>query len=198
MEIIDTLISWGINTQNENDIFDFLTLTYPQHCYYIDRFPLLVKNFEKYEKEELYYEKVLDKNVSKESFTIQESKFVNVMKKMWLYNEVLVQTDLFEVPDEKIVRVLDENNSTMFSLKEMIISKKSDTTILENAIHLDFLIKLAVRETVYSKMFFLDHKIMVIAYGMCFQVYMHDLSTLQFIKTIVSTEGLYLRPYISD
>jgi hypothetical protein len=166
MKIIETLISWGINIQNEDNIFDFLTLNYPQQCFYIDRFPLLVENFEKYEKEELYYEKVINNEVSEEFFMIQESKFVNVMKMMWLYNQVLVQTELLEVPND-----------------------------IENAKHLDSLIKLAVRESAYSKMFFLDQKIMVIAYGMCFQVYLHDLSSLQFVNTIVSTEGLYLRPY---
>jgi cyclophilin family peptidyl-prolyl cis-trans isomerase len=166
MKIIETLISWGINIQKEDNIFDFLTLNYPQQCFYIDRFPLLVENFEKYEKEELYYEKVINNEVSEEFFMIQESKFVNVMKKMWLYNEVLFQTELLEVPND-----------------------------IKNGKQLDSLIKLAVRESAYSKMFFLDQKIIVIAYGMCFQVYLHDLSSLQFINTIVSTEGLYLRPY---
>lgn len=198
MEIDEILIGWGINNQNENDIFEFLASTYPEHCYYIDRFPLLVKSFEKYEQEELYYKKVLDNEVNEEFFTIEESKFVNVLKKLWLYNQVIVQTNLLEIPHENIINVLNSNSCTNYSIKEIIKNMKSDTTILENVSHLGLLVKLAVRESVYSKMLFIDQKIIIIAYGMCFQVYMHDLSSLQLIKSIVSTEGLYLRPYISE
>lgn len=198
MEISKILIEWGINIQTDNDMFDCLTSTYPQNCYYIDRFPLLVKSFHKYEQEELYYKKVLDKEVSKELFIIEELKFVNVLKKLWLYNQVYAQTDLAEIPNDKICNMLNENIDIIKGLKKNAESSKDNPMILDNVNHLELLAKLSIKEGVYSKIFFLDQKFIVIAYGMCFQLYLHDLSSLQLLKTITSTEGLYLRPYISE
>jgi len=195
MCINSIFLEWGIDIQNDIDFFEYLTSTYPQHCYYIDRFPMLIKSFEKYEQEEVYFKKVINQEESNKLFFMEELKFINVMKKLWLYNQVFVHSNLLELSDDEIIAVLNENNSNIITLKKFMKNSNNDTIILEKVRHLELLIKLSVRESLYSKILFLDKKILIIAHGMCFQVYMHDLSSLEFLKTVVNTEGLYLRPY---
>lgn len=196
MELNKILLEWGIDNQNVDDFFEYLTSTYPKHCYYIDRFPMQIKSFGKYEQVELYFKKVINNEASKEFFKMEELKFVNVLKKLWLYNQVLMQTNLLELSNDEI-NMFNENKSVIINLKKNIKNSKNDTITIEKVSHLDLLIKLSIREILYSKILFLDQKIFVIAYGLCFQVYLNDLSSLDILKTVVSTEGLYLRPFES-
>lgn len=196
MELNKILLEWGIDNQNVDDFFEYLTSTYPKHCYYIDHFPMQIKSFEKYEQVELYFKKVINNEASKEFFKMEELKFVNVLKKLWLYNQVLMQTNLLELSNDEI-NMFNENKSAIINLKKNIKNSKNDTIIIEKVSHLDLLIKLSIRESLYSKILFLDQKILVIAYGLCFQVFLNDLSSLNILKTVVSTEGLYLRPFES-
>lgn len=197
MGIKTILNQWGIIIPNEYDRFEYLCSIQPENCYFIDRFPLLIKDFEKYQQEEIFYDKVLNKEISEETFKSEEAKFVNVIKKLWLYNPVFLETNLLEIENKTVEKIFVPEHSVIInSLKDMLRQSRDRSISLEDSAYLDLLIRLGTRETVYSTLAFLDYKMVVIGYSMCFQVYLNDLSKLQLIKEIVSTEGLYLRPYI--
>ncbi|SHE89337.1 hypothetical protein [Caloramator proteoclasticus] len=198
MKIEEIMMELIGNYNNDCDDFELLTSLAPENCYYIDRFPLIVKSFEKYEQVELYYKKVINDNALIESFRIEELKFVNVIKKLWLYSDLIVQSNLLEESYGTINSILEGSSEYITNLKKNMENSGDDAITIENVNHLDLLVKLAVREIVFSKLLFVDLKILIIAYGLCFQVYIHDLNKLQFLNKIISTEGLYLRPFMSN
>lgn len=197
MKIEEIMMELIGNYNNDCDDFELLTSLAPENCYYIDRFPLIVKSFEKYQQVELYYKKAINDNTLIESFRIEELKFVNVIKKLWLYSDLIVQSNLLEESYGTINSILEGSSEYIANLKNMENSE-DDAITIENVNHLDLIVKLAIREIVFSKLLFVDLKILIIAYGLCFQVYIHDLNKLQFLNKIISTEGLYLRPFMSN
>lgn len=196
MNFEEIINMWGVNIKNDIDLFETFSLRNPRHCYYIDRFPLRIKSFEKYEQEELYYQEVIDKKIDKDIFKKEEAKFINIIRKLWLYNQLYVQTNISEVSENSFSKTIEGNDTNLNyrSLKSTLINSK----VIKKVNYLDLLMKLSLRECVYSKLLFFEQEILLIAYGMCFQVYFHNLSTLEFVKKVVCTEGLYLRPYIEE
>lgn len=194
MKFEEIINMWEIDMQEGNDIFESLIFKAPQHCYYIDRFPSKIESFEKYKQEELYYQKVIDKKIARDDFEKEEAKFLNIMKKLWLYNSVYFQTNILEVSESSYRSVIKEKDTNINyqSMKSSLLNFK----VIEKVDYIDLLMKLSIRECVYSKLLFYEQEILVVAYGMCFQVYFHNLSSLKFVEKVVYTEGLYLRPYI--
>lgn len=198
MQITDIIRSWGANINNDDNIFECLTSIAPQKCFYIDRFPLLIEHFEKYAQEELYYKKTINNKNLIDLFKKEELKFINIMKKIWLYNTALIQTNLIESLNDINNGPLNGNDLSFRNIEKIIKNSMDNAMIIEGTNQLDLLVKLSVREILYSELVFLEQKILVIAYGMCFQLYVEDLSIIHLLSKIISTEGLYLRPYSND
>jgi len=51
--------------------------TPPRNCYFIDYFPLSVKDFEKYQQVEIYYDLVLNKEMSEDTYKAEGRKKTN-------------------------------------------------------------------------------------------------------------------------
>ncbi|MHB8124956.1 MAG: hypothetical protein ACYDEJ_04810 [Desulfitobacteriaceae bacterium] len=192
---IDNIFSeWGIHIPVDQDKFEYLFLSEPEKCFYIDRFPLLINDFKKFEQQEISYDKVVSHETPLDIFKAEEIKYMNIIKKLWLYNQIIVETDFLQV-DDKTLKNLLENENDITSLRNTL-QQTQDNIVLENSNYLDLLIRLGTKEKVYSTLVLLDFKMVVSLYGTCFPVYFKDISKVQLIKEIACTEGLYLRPYL--
>lgn len=197
MEVKDILNEWKLDNSKDENIFEYLEAVKPNNCYFIDRFPLLIDDFNKYQQEEIYYEKVLNKEISKEYYQSEERKFINVIKKLWLYNNVIIDTNFLDIKFNNVKRYIEASDSnTIYNLQRKLYQLNSEFFTLDDIEELNLLVKLGMREQVYSIFTFLDYGIIVETYGMCFQVYLNDLLNLEITKNIICTEGLYLRPKI--
>ncbi|ADL51064.1 hypothetical protein [Clostridium cellulovorans] len=197
MKLEQVFKQWGYEVSDEFRDFDYLCSREPEKCFYIDRFPQLINDFNKYQQEEMFYEQVKNNKISEKRFYAEELKFINILKKLWLYNSVIGETNFCEIEDKIIKEALNygsDNNMNLF--KDKLMRGKEQSFTLEENNLLEIIAKLGVRECVYSTLIFLDYKIVINVYSMCFQVYIDDLSKLSLIREVICTEGLYLRSYI--
>jgi len=194
MEINNIFNEWGIHIPVDQDRFEYLFLSEPENCFYIDRFPLLINDFGKFEQQEISYDKVVSHETPLDIFKAEEIKYVNIIKKLWLYNQIIVETNFLQVDDKTLKNYL-ENENDIIGLRN-ILQQTQDNIVLENSNNLDLLVRLGTKEKVYSILVLLDFKMVVSLHSTCFLVYLKDISKVQLIKEIACTEGLYLRPYL--
>lgn len=195
----EVLKEWGLRIESDdNDVFEFLNKKYPERCYFIDTFPAAINNSEKFYQVELYHQNVRDKIIPKNIFEAEEHKFIEVIKKLWLYNKVLIQTSIDERKRIGIIKATGKNRHSFMKLRKSIKEAKRDVLVLKNVKHVEMFTKLGARGAVYSIMLFSKHKFLIATYNMCFEVYLHDMSSFELLNNIVHTEGLYLRPFSSN
>lgn len=194
MTLKELFNSWNvIDTSNDDLIFDQLCSTNPGNCYFIDRFPVRVESFEKYSQLEVFYDSVLDGNLSEEIYLREEEKIKSILKKLWAYSSLEAKTDLAYVEDKKIINVIDAGKITF--VEELRRMAEEELFVINNVNHLDTLIELGLRDRVYSCFAFSDLKIIAWIKGFTVLLYIVSLEKKDFIEKIVCTEGMYLRPY---
>lgn len=196
MTLKDVINSWNKTNKFKDDDFMFEQLgSYnPDNCYFIDRFPMVVESNEKYSQLEIFYDAVLDGNLSAEMYHKEEEKMKNIIKKLWAYSLVKVETYLtYEEETGKIESIIKKNKIPLVNELKKIAGE--DLFIVDDINYLDILLELGLRDRVHSVFIFSDMKIIAWTNGFEILLYMGDLKNKEMIEKIVCTEGMYLRPY---
>ncbi|MGI6669645.1 MAG: hypothetical protein ACOX4M_09850 [Acetivibrionales bacterium] len=194
MTLKELLNSWNvIDVPNDDFVFEQLCSTNPDNCFFIDRFPIRVESFNKYSQLEVFYDSVLNGDLCAEIYLKEEEKIKNILKKLWLYSFLEVETNLAFIEDEKITKVIDA--SKMPFVEELRKMAGEELFTVENVDHLDTLLELGLRDRVESCFVFSDLEIVAWINGLIVLLYMVNLEKKALVEKIVCTEGMYLRPY---
>ncbi|WP_039652288.1 hypothetical protein [Clostridium tyrobutyricum] len=153
--------------------------------YLLDIFPQTVLDNDKLSQYEMLYNfSIDDKNQS--DFIINENKFINILKKLWLYNKTKVF--VFDFNFENPFKSVKEKKKF-----ESIINIRDKTTFIKDINQLEILIKLGIREKASSILFFDDMEIICwLGNGLNCCLYFNNESYKKLIQKMSTTEGLYL------
>lgn len=196
MIIEEILCSWKKNILIDDDAYfwDILFKMYPQNCYVIDQYPMVVEDNEKYKQLEIFHAAVLNGEISVDIYKKEEDKLKNVMRKLWAYNLLKVETNIIEKSNSSVVQAI--NPQKLYLIDELKNRITNNDLTIDNVEYLDLLVELGARERVYSCFVFHDFKVIAVTNALDMPIFIADLNMKALIEKIVTTEGLYLRPYI--
>lgn len=152
---------------------------------------MTVKDNNKYKQLEVFYDAVLSGVISVDAYKNEKNKLKNVMRKLWAYNVVEVQTNLNEIDNRLIMKAIEhQKNKLIIDLKQKLTRGEEVIDCIEL---LDVLVELGARERVYSCFVFYDYKLIAVTNALSMPIFISDLSMRGIVEKIVTTEGLYLR-----
>ncbi|WP_368488328.1 hypothetical protein [Clostridium sp. BJN0013] len=151
----------------------------------IDIFPKKILDADKFSQYEIVYDSLIDdKNQS--SFLVNENKFINLLKKIWLYNKT--KAFVFECNCENLFK-----NSDDIKYFKSIKDSENETKLINNVYELELLIKLGMREKLYSILVFEDMEIICwLGNGLNCSLYSNKEGSMGLMEKMATTEGLYL------
>ena len=188
--ISNILNKWGINITEDVYFAEFLKDHYPHNFFYIDQCPFKVGK--KHAQIDVFYQLVLDRQISKSEFLNIEMKYRNVITKLWLYNNVYVESNLKDLQlrnkrkkiDKPFVKQLPLLTNHFDHNEFIEVTEKSD---------LELLIQLGIRDIAYVMFYFADYDLIIIPSWSCFIIYFNNCDKIDVVNKIITTEGLYLR-----
>jgi hypothetical protein len=188
--LMNILKNFGINIPEDAYFLEYLKDNKPKNFFYIDQCPFKVG--EKHSQIDMFYQEVLDGEVSKRSFLELELKYRNIMTKLWLYNDLFVESN---IKDIRITNKHKKIDKQYVKYLQPLIHKfeRSDNICVDEKIELELLVQLGIRDIAYTAFYFSDYKLIIVPSWSCFIAYFNDLSKINIVKEIISTEGLYLR-----
>ena len=198
MLIKEILYRWNKNIQTDHDTYfwDELFKCYPENFYVIDQYPITIKDNNKYKQLEICYDAVLSGEISIDVYKNEENKLKNIMRKLWVYNLLEVETNLNEKDNSLFLKVIDSHKLDLIDdFKKKIIRGEEIIDLVEL---LDVLVELGARERVYSCFVFHDYKIIAVTNALDMPIFISDLSIKGLVERIVTAEGLYLRPCVQE
>ncbi|GFN31072.1 hypothetical protein [Paenibacillus xylaniclasticus] len=176
----------GINSENTliESMEDFQN-NYPENFYFIDRFPHLVHDFDKYSQMELYY----SNSGNNDSYKSEENKFLAVISKLWVYGETIVESSIHSEEDASL-QLEDSQDPSYFNE-----FKTEDLVCVTDAKKLASVLKLALRGKIWVCFIMNDLSIIVWCNDLVCGVYFGEAAKSKpLVQNICTTEGLYLRP----
>ena len=182
------LKKWGINISDSDWYPEYLLKNYPDKSFYIDKFPLSVENAHKFNQVDVFFQKVKGKAL-RDKFLLMEKKYINVLTKLWLYNQVFVGATIhmdedFKKIDKKYVKGYQ---------KLQLRLKQSGLAEITDKKELDYLIQLGTRDIAEIAFYCKEYELIIIPSWSCFIIYFNNLSKFKIVKDIVESEGMFLR-----
>lgn len=187
------LNSWGkpINVQSETWHWDELVETDRDGLYIVDRFPLQVQSNEKYAQLDLYYDGVLRGEITRDEYLREELKLKRIFCKIWAFNTVELETNLREVDDSILTTVITkEQMQTVAALRAKLATGMRE---IDDVAEMEILIELGARERVHSTFVFQQFRMIAMTNDLAMPLFFADAEYKAITRTIVETEGLYLR-----
>jgi len=188
------LNDWGISTPQDHWYPEYLQEHYPENFFFIDKFPFIVspKNARKFDQVDVFYQEVLQGKADNKDFVFVENKYIEVITKLWLYNDVFVEIDISDVKIEKIEKQIDKS---LHHCLKSLLKKYTKTSCLKitKKNELKLLVQLACRDVFYVAFCFKNFQILAMSTFSCFALYINDLTKKSGVEKIVNVEGLYLR-----
>ena len=193
-DLLSVLEKWGINVPEEADYYvEFLRDSHPSKFYYIDQCPFSVG--EKHSEVDMFFQEVLEGSLPKEKFMALELKYRNILTKIWLYNNVYVESNICDKRIKNKSKKIDKEYRHLYSKLVDKFSKDNFVKITDKS-ELELLVQLGNRDVNYTAYYFQEYELLIIPSWSCFIAYFNDISKLNIVEKIVNTEGLYLRPFI--
>lgn len=176
----------GIDSENtliEN--IEYFQNNYPESFYYIDRFPRLVNDFDKYSQSEVTFSHDGDNDF----YRVEEKKFISVISKLWIYSETVVESSIHSEDD--ITLQLEGYPIVPCFFQEFKTEELIRITDLEK---LTTVLRLALRGKIWVCLIMNDLSIVIWCNDLIFGVYFGDSNKYKpLVGKICTTEGLYLR-----
>lgn len=183
MDSIQLLKSWGVNTSSSDYIPEYLLKTNPDSCYFIDSLPFVVpkqyaSKFDQIENE----------------FKMQFSKkYNNIIKKLWLYNDTFLESEML-VQKHIQNKILNINKNSKLCFDNIFLNSNQPNLIyIQRLDDLQLLLQLCNDDLIDASIFFEQYQLMLVPSWSCYFVYMNDTTKLKLLEKIVNVEGLYLR-----
>ena len=162
--------------QGENDDYSFLPeqllRNFPSKCYFADYFPRAVSD--------VYAEKYAQ--IEREIYDTICKRMYRALLKLWVYDDIYIESELLY--SRKMI-------------KKKIIGRRVLKEMMSNYIkkekNLKWLMQLSRKNVIDLALAFEKlHMVMVPSWS-CFFLFIEDDSSVPFIKSVLNTEGLYLR-----
>ena len=177
--INDILVTWGLTSAN-NDIVDQMH----DMGLVVDIHPFQIENPEKNYQVEVFYQKFLDGNISKDTYLNYENKFLNFVKLLWTYNVTDVLYDLFF--DKHFLKAFKKNYFVQNKPKSQVINN------ISSWIELQKLLILALREAGYIFLFFKDWNVIAMINDFSVLILCKDSETNKIIENLSNSCGLFV------
>ena len=182
MKTIEILSEMNIHFDETTDsLFDYILGC--KKITTLDMFPKVIHNSRKYQSVEVFYQRVLDRNMKKQEFINIEKRFIDFVMSLWLYNDTYVDISSSEF------------NSSYYYKKNKKLTKSAgndEFLLIENKDILHSFAILATRDISPVIFYFRNSKIMLLLNGCIGLIYYgfpkEDLLT----KQIADNCSLYL------
>ncbi|TRY25879.1 hypothetical protein FOI68_11505 [Brevibacillus sp. LEMMJ03] len=175
---------------------DFIFSRFPEQSFLLDRFPKRIADHTKFASLALSFGEVEDNPVLRSRYINEEQKFIRVFQLLWAYDNVWVETSLRYENTERIKEVLQnqEKEKRMFTALEKLIQNDSDHLQIEELADLEVFLELGLRETVSSVFVFENMHVCTWSnFDLNMPMFIGNSESLEILRTIITTEGLYLR-----
>lgn len=188
----ELLNKFNITLFENQNIFDFFDL--PDNSSVIDIFPERIHSNEKYSFVEIFYQRVLDKEVELSKFECVENKFVELIKTLWLYNDVYV--GIFSNDDTIIENYYYKRNKTFFkeyskSLLEMTESI-DQAFLIDDGNLLEALCIIATRDIATVMFCFNNSKTIILLNDCAACVHFAENADVDLVNKVVDNNSLYM------
>lgn len=168
-----------------NESMECFQNEFPESFCYIDRFPRLIDEFDKYSQLEVFYSQEGNNDLYKS----EEKKFISVISKLWVYSETIIESSIHSEEDTTLQ--LDDYQEDPLFLKEF---KTTELVCVTNMEKLTGVLKLALRGKISTYLIINDLSIVIWCNDLVLSVYFGDSKKYKsLVHTICTTEGLYLR-----
>ena len=192
LQLEELLKKFNITLFENQDIFDFFNL--PDNSSVIDIFPERIHSNEKYSFVEMFYQRVLDKEIELSKFECVENKFVELIKTLWLYNDVYVS--VFSNINTINKNYYYKRNKTFFkeyskSLLEM--TESIDQAFLIDDVNLlEALCIIATRDIATLMFCFNNSKAIIFLNDCAARVHFAENADIDLFNKVVGNNGLYM------
>ena len=166
------------------DKWSFMDEVYKSKMFRIDNFPKTISIEGRYHQLELFF----DEENKDPLFFEKEKNFLMVLSKLWAYSSTYVESNIRFKDDDFLQEILDEEQ---YKLAKQIFSKE-DIILCDDWETLKFLLTLSLRDYISTCIYLADLKIIIWVKGLCSVVYLCNKNHEDFVRTICTTEGLYL------
>jgi hypothetical protein len=190
--INDLLKCFNISILDDTEIIDFLSDN--GEAFNLDLFPFIIDDYQKYNQVEIFYQRYLDGDLTKQEFETNEQKYHQFIKTLWLYNDVYVQVaiDSIEFKERqnyinKTIKLKRNNEFLLQAAENFKIANLVDS--LKN---LDSLLLIATREISHVLFYFMDFKLIIGLFGCSAIIYFGDQSMYAEVLDIARHNQLYL------
>lgn len=190
MRIVDILREWHINIRDEDYFLDKLYELYPENCYVIDRYPYIVRDNEKYKQVEIFYDGIAQNQNTFAAYKNEEEKLKQIMRKLWLYDIVEVETNLNAKKIANVKKAIEIENHDVL---DTVRTKSNGSWVIERVEELDLLVELGARERVCTSFIFRNFKMIITTNALDMFIFLADIQSKELMEKIVNIEGLYLR-----
>lgn len=188
----ELLNKFNITLFENQDIFDFFDL--PDNSSVIDIFPERIHSNEKYSFVEMFYQKVLDKEVELSKFECVENKFVELIKTLWLYNDVYVS--IFSNDDTIIKNYYYKRNKTIFEKYSKFIAEMTESIdrafLIDDGNLLETLCKIATRDIATVMFCFNNSKTIFLLNDCAARVHFAENADVDLVNKVVDNNSLYM------
>lgn len=157
----------------------------------LDMFPKVIHNSRKYQSVEVFYQRVLDRNMKKQEFINIEKRFIDFVMSLWLYNDTYVDISSSEF-----------NSSYYYKKNKKLLKKHSkfftksagsdEFLLIENKDILHSFAILATRDISPVIFYFRNSKIMLLLNGCIGLIYYGFPKEDLLAKQIADNCSLYL------
>lgn len=194
MTINSLLQQWQITIPEDTYLFEHLLANKKSNCFFIDKLPLTVskENSNKFDQIDVFFQEVLDGKVAKDDFLQIETKYRNVMIKLWLYNKLYVELDMETVNKNIVNNVIEPQYQNLFASISDNIQEINIIEILEKE-QVEFWVQMGIRDVAFPIFYFEDYQLLLAPSWSCYIAYLHDQTKLNNIKNIAMSEGLFIR-----
>ena len=188
----ELLNKFNITLFENQDIFDFFDL--PDNSSVIDIFPERIHSNEKYSFVEMFYQKVLDKEVELSKFECVENKFVELIKTLWLYNDVYVS--IFSNDDTIIKNYYYKRNKTIFEKYSKFIAEMTGSIdrafLIDDGNLLEALCIIATRDIATVMFCFNNSKTIILLNDCTARVHFAENADVDLVNKVVDNNSLYM------
>lgn len=190
--VFKAFAKWNIPILEDKDYVEYLQENFPEKVYYMDEYPFATT--EKHSQIELLYQDVVGEKDTYRKYIEREDMYVKAMSILWLYNDVLVSSNLCNMLSEKEENKMGEGvKRNINKLKSNF--KNSNVIEVDNLQDLELLIRLSKRDIVFSEFHLKKYEILVIPSWSCFVMFFNDKNIIAPVEKILNVCGLFLRPF---
>ena len=184
IDFVESIVEKWTQNKQKNSL-DIFCSENPDNTFVIDIFPDQIKDMEKCCQVEVFYKRLLDKEIDKDRYIQLERIFVEFIKYSWLYNSMDVFYDLcFDAYFGKGIK----------AMRGWKKGQKSDTIkSITSWETLEYLTLLALREAGHLFIYSETQELMYIINGLSILVICKESEGVDEIRSYAKSLGLYIR-----